>query len=91
LQTFEQSQENKYLEFIKASENQKIIDKICDSYDILTQTFRLATLSDIPDTQVIKKVPELEKGNQILENYDFHTLVKTANKIQTEDHQESLF
>lgn len=62
--------------------NPKIVAKIRTDFEILNQTFELATLQMIPELEVLKEPYDLAKGKAMFEEYNFKSLLLEIEKTE---------
>lgn len=78
--------------FISDVNNKIICEKIVEHYELLKQTYFLATLQNIPGTDISFSGFDLSLGIEDFQKFNFKSLVTIANKhIVRENQPEALF
>jgi DNA polymerase-1 len=79
-------------EYLENPKNMTIIDKIKANLDQIRQTYYLATLQDVPNTNITHVGFDLNKGVQEFYEYNFKSLITAVSKFYAQENEpEALF
>jgi 5'-3' exonuclease len=79
-------------EFVNDPVNKTVCDKIIENSELLKQTYFLATLQNVPGTEISFSGFDFSLGLDDFQRFNFKSLINAANKFNViENQQEALF